>query len=431
MINAQVLINEVMPAPSQTDEWIELKNTSDQVISLSGWIVEDNTGALTPLPAFSQSSIPAGSYFVFEVKNRLNNTGDHLTLKQPDGAQVDYFEYGNSSTDLSWSRVSDSSDEIIQTVPTKGTVNLIPSPLPSPSPIATPSASPTSSPTQQPSPTAQPTPWVSPLPTTASPHPSSSPNASYPLQLSELVACPQTGEPEWVEFFNPNAVSVTISNWKLKDSSGNSRPLNLTFSPHSFASAELSSAILNNDGDTANVLDQDGRVLISVDLSACEKGQSTIFAHGSWQQTTMITKNALNVFSATTDNNAESETEVSVTPFYSEENVSTPSAFYQILPASFSFGGPVEGVNVSSEGATPATASTQHIPSLNDDSQTALGVGAERPILNNQQIKRPFYQQKVFLITLFIISSLAIGIGGFGVYQWYTELHAEEVLENL
>src|SRR5689334_3834184 len=68
---AQVIINEVMPAPSSGNEWVELKNLSTQSVNLTSWKAEDGSGVLVTSPLFGQSSIPGQGYFVFEVSNRL------------------------------------------------------------------------------------------------------------------------------------------------------------------------------------------------------------------------------------------------------------------------------------------------------------------------------------------------------------------------
>lgn len=438
--SAQVLINEVLPAPSSGDEWIELRNTSESSVSLAGWSLEDNTGLLSTTPALLDALFNSEGLAVIDVKNRLNNSGDHLTLRRPDGSVADYFEYFLSATDQSWSRFGVTSSDFLLATPTRGNVNAAPSPTASPS--ASPSITPLPSPSQEPQSSPVQSPWISPLPTTSSPVPtppaSPSPLASYPLQLSEVMSCPQTNEAEWIEFFNPNSVVVTINNWKVKDASFNSRSLNLTIIPHSFASQDLTSAILNNDGDTATILDQDGRSLISLEIPSCEKGQSTVFSGGSWQQTHIPTKNSLNVFVPVSEIAEEQSSpapslSLDQTPFQSESYPSTPSTTYSsdVMPATYRFA-TADMNSIASEPASPTNVeSTESAePLTNTATESGSVLGDSDFASSSATTDTGMSPQKPVLIGLFIASMLAMSIGGYGLYQWYTELHVESVMED-
>lgn len=423
---AQVILNEVMPAPTAGDEWVELKNTSAGEVALSDWQVEDNTGLLSPLPGFASLSIPAGGYFVFELKNRLNNAGDILILRRPDLSIADSVQYNSSVSDQSWSRVTDTLNTFVLAQPSRGFANLVSTPSATPvasSPTPLPSSSPPS-----PSPSLLPTasPWVSPLPTSPAPSASPLPAASYPLQLSEVQACPQTGELEWVEFFNPNTISVTVSGWKLKDSSGNSRSLNLSIAARSFASVEFTSALLNNDGDTLFVLDQYGNPLLEVQLSECQKGESFVYLSGSWQRTTTPTKNTLNVFSNPEIEEESSLLSQNLDPFTTEAMPSTPSGTFLTSPLRSDF----QQLSLSSltdavTGTLSASSSIESTPAV---ASPAPEPSSLTPELTSSAL--PFYFDGYFILGLFISSVMAVGVGGFGVYQWYTERRATEALET-
>lgn len=421
MVTAQVILNEVMPAPADGDEWVELKNTSPEELPLSDWQVEDNTGLLSPLPGFASASIPAGGYFVFELKNRLNNAGDILILRRPDFSIADNFQYSNSVSNQSWSRVTDELNTFVLAPPSRGFANL----------VSTPSASPVASsptpfpPSPSPSPLPTASPWVSPLPT--SPTPSVPPvPASYPLQLSEVQTCPQTGEPEWVEFFNPNTIGVTVSGWKLKDASGNSRNLNFFIAARSFTSFELTSALFNNDGDTLYVLDQYGNTLLEVQLSECQKGESFVYVNGSWQRTTTPTKNTLNIFSSSEIAEDSALLNQYLDPFATEAATSTPSGTF----LTSSWDPDLEQLTLSSlsneeTGFSMASQSTADavLPPFSEPEPSSL-----LPELASSPL--PFYFHGYFILGLFISSVLAVGVGGFGVYQWYTERRVKEALET-
>ena len=106
---AEVFINEIAwmgTSTSQYEEWIELKNTGSESVSLVGWKLYKNNGTLL----FSLSgTIPAGEYFLVcrttpSVSNPLsgicneqgvfggsglNNTSDLVQLKNASEAEVD------------------------------------------------------------------------------------------------------------------------------------------------------------------------------------------------------------------------------------------------------------------------------------------------------------------------------------------------------
>lgn len=104
-----IFLNEFMPWPDPSTggekEWIELINTSDQTIDLSGWQIDD---------AAQQSAgqeIPRGTLIgplqllVIQLnKNILNNEGDQLRLLWPDGQAVHAVKFGAAKQNISSSR---------------------------------------------------------------------------------------------------------------------------------------------------------------------------------------------------------------------------------------------------------------------------------------------------------------------------------------
>jgi len=111
--SGQVVINEIAwggTAASASDEWIELKNVSDEVIDLSGWTLRVD-GSVIQLGEVADStvevrrtSIEPGGYFLLErtddttvsdieadilYTGGLSNGGEDLFLVDADGATVD------------------------------------------------------------------------------------------------------------------------------------------------------------------------------------------------------------------------------------------------------------------------------------------------------------------------------------------------------
>ena len=162
-----ILINEVLPAPSSGPEWVELYNTSDSAVDVSGWRIDDDT------PGGTQTTIPAGSIIapqtvlaVAITTAILNNTGDSIVLLDASGAQVDRIDFGAMKSSESMARIPDGATFIIKGAASIGTLNAttvpsatattIPSAtatattIPSDTPTDIPSDSPTTIPSETP-----------------------------------------------------------------------------------------------------------------------------------------------------------------------------------------------------------------------------------------------------------------------------------------
>jgi len=109
-----IVINELMPDPTPREdlpeaEFVELRNNSNKVIDLQGWQLGDlvSTALLDEYLLFPDSLVIVcankdGSLFeafgnVVTVSNwpSLNNSGDHITLKDPTGTMIDQVNYSS------------------------------------------------------------------------------------------------------------------------------------------------------------------------------------------------------------------------------------------------------------------------------------------------------------------------------------------------
>lgn len=436
---AQVVINEVMPAPSQGNEWVELKNAGSDLVELTGWTVEDANGVLQPNPSLSGVVMQPGAFFVFELVNKLNNTGDTVTLKDVDAQVVDQFNYASSGSALSWSRVSSTQSAFVQPTPSRGVENTLPSPSPTPSPSAVPTPSPSPSLLPSPSvlpstsptiPSPQPVHLPSPVPL---PSPSIPPTID-PVHLSEVLACPETSAKEWVEFYNPNAQPLTLQGWKLKDDSGNARTLELALPARGYSLFELSTGIFNNHGDTLFILNSQGYEMIRVELPSCTRGESTIYTTGGWQQTQEPTPLQANVLRT----QGTEETELDIELQAGSAALATPSLSFrdelfamppELMGSSFSN----EGLFILQEEITPDETSPASIYTL-----PQLVASSPKPVPEDnsgapdQDDAGPTERQipsKAWVVSLFTLSIGLIGISGYGLYQWYTERYVKDSLE--
>jgi len=106
-----VIINEInwVGGTGGNDEWLELINTSDQVIDISGWVIENagtGSGVNQNIVLPSNSLIPAESYFLISKNSKedsninvdpdfitsnlsLHDGGEQLILKTSVGEIID------------------------------------------------------------------------------------------------------------------------------------------------------------------------------------------------------------------------------------------------------------------------------------------------------------------------------------------------------
>ncbi|MFN5060624.1 MAG: lamin tail domain-containing protein [Chloroflexota bacterium] len=135
-----IFINEVMPAPSNAPEWVELYNPGPDPIDISGWYLDDDTVGGTQIIIPADTVIAPASLHVVTLSSAiLNNTGDAITLYHITGQLIDRIDFGAMKNTESLSRMPDGGTIIIKTPPSPGQRNNIsvsPTPLP---PTATPS----------------------------------------------------------------------------------------------------------------------------------------------------------------------------------------------------------------------------------------------------------------------------------------------------
>ncbi|MBU1088541.1 lamin tail domain-containing protein, partial [Patescibacteria group bacterium] len=106
-----IILNELMPAPPDNQEWFEIYNTNSFPVVLENWQYDDldaiSSGAVRNLPIIN---IPAFGFYVIQAGGSyFNNGGDFVRLINQDGIEVDSFDYTSYSYIFSWSRQPDNS----------------------------------------------------------------------------------------------------------------------------------------------------------------------------------------------------------------------------------------------------------------------------------------------------------------------------------
>ncbi len=110
---APVVINEFLSDPPSTDdglEWVELKNTGNSTVDVSGWMVASGTstfGESDPLP--DNTTIRAGAYLV------IGQLAAPLLFPDAD-EYLDGFSLGNASTDADGLQLRDCRGDPVDTV---------------------------------------------------------------------------------------------------------------------------------------------------------------------------------------------------------------------------------------------------------------------------------------------------------------------------
>lgn len=104
----EVLINEFVAVNGtvQTSEWVELYNTTTEALTIgSMWIDDIAGGGGAPKQIPANTILNPGSYYVMDMSNYLNNTGDDVRLLGTNGTTVyDTYTYGSTSYDRSYCR---------------------------------------------------------------------------------------------------------------------------------------------------------------------------------------------------------------------------------------------------------------------------------------------------------------------------------------
>lgn len=279
-----VIINEVAWAGTTSslsdDEWIELYNSTNASINVTGWTLKAADGA----PSITlNGTVPAGGYFLLEKDNDttvsdvtadqiytgdLSNSGEALTLRDSANTVIDTangngggWPAGSSSTYGTMERTSTAtdSDSIWQTNTgvvkngknanggdILGTPKKANSPLPTPTPTPDKTATPT------------------PLPPTATIPP-------RPI-INEILARPgfdwnQDGSTdvfdEFIEIKNLTSVEISLKGWKLSTVDGDSFNLpdvNLKPGDRVVFYGKQTNILLSDGGETVRLSNSSGKI---------------------------------------------------------------------------------------------------------------------------------------------------------------------------
>lgn len=126
--SGDVVLNEFLPKPQSlfTTEWVELYNTTDDYLNISGmWIDDLLNGGGAPKQIPADTVLAPGGYYVMEMTNYLNNSGDDVRLLGTNGSTVFDFKHYTSSIgyDLSVCRQPNGGAWVNNCTASKGSAN--------------------------------------------------------------------------------------------------------------------------------------------------------------------------------------------------------------------------------------------------------------------------------------------------------------------
>ena len=206
-VPGQIVINEVLIRPHYdwqgtggidlNDEFIELYNRGPGDIRLGGLGSRRSQPTEGPSPkVLPNRLIEAGGYLAFfrsSTKIALNDTGDTVTLRRPDGRMVDRIRYLRvRAYNLSYGRLPDGSDHFAYGLwPSPGKENVLYTP------------------------------------------PSFAPGS---ILISEVAwaGTLASSSDEWIELWNPGGQSIPLAGWVLTDDNDLRAPLHGNLSPGSY-----------------------------------------------------------------------------------------------------------------------------------------------------------------------------------------------------
>lgn len=107
-----IFINEILPNPKgadEIDEWIELYNSNNLDVDLSGWQLKDKVGTVTTYTIPNGTKIMANGFKLFsrtETKIMLNNNQDGINLLMPDKNIADSISFTSAPLGQSYNKTS-------------------------------------------------------------------------------------------------------------------------------------------------------------------------------------------------------------------------------------------------------------------------------------------------------------------------------------
>ena len=116
-----ISLNEIMPAPSSGQEWVEIYNGNDYSVILRNWQFDDIESSGNLPKNLEEIFMANHSFYTFDLNDYLNNTDDSARLINQVPAEVDKYSYSTTDYRYSYSRQPDGNWCL--TLPSKNSIN--------------------------------------------------------------------------------------------------------------------------------------------------------------------------------------------------------------------------------------------------------------------------------------------------------------------
>ncbi|HEY1012332.1 MAG TPA: lamin tail domain-containing protein, partial [Herpetosiphonaceae bacterium] len=223
----RVALNEYLAAPPAGErEFVEVISLEPAPVDLSGWKVRDASGATRSFTATAQ---PGQPHALLIASGFLNNGAETITLIDPLGRPTDAISYTAAVAGRSASRLPDGDG-----------------------------------------------PWADGTPPTpGQPNQAAPPQPDTAIRLNEALPRPDAGGQEFVEIVNLDAEAADLRGWKVRDAGGATRAFTLTeLLPGQFHALRFGAGLLNDTGDTIELLDSGGAIVEQMSYGATRPGRS-------------------------------------------------------------------------------------------------------------------------------------------------------------
>ncbi|MBU0546877.1 lamin tail domain-containing protein [Patescibacteria group bacterium] len=304
-----IVINEIAwmgTTSSANDEWIELFNPTDNIVSLDNWILKSVDDKLK---INLKEQIPAKGFYLLErtddtsvpditanmiYTGALNNNGVDLQL-------FDNLE--NLIDEVNCSGGWIAGDNATKQTMEKTSTDWQTSENPGGTPMTQNSASITEE---------NPVDQKIDIMNTTSDNQEPKLQKTYPVGIifNEILPSPEgpDAEEEWIEIYNQNPFLVSLSGWKIEDSIGQINtftfPEDYQITANGFLvlNRQITKITLNNDEDTLKLIQPDGVMVEQVSFKNASLGQSySNTKDNNWLWTSVLTPGAENILPTPTE----------------------------------------------------------------------------------------------------------------------------------
>lgn len=133
-------VHGMADADGEFEDWIELYNTTNQAIDLTGYFLSDNFNERLKWTFPPNTIIPADDYLIvwadkdedqlgIHADFKLSKGGEQLMLSHEDGTIIDSLSFGEQTTNVAWARIPNGKGDFLAQPPTFKQKNEVSNPI--------------------------------------------------------------------------------------------------------------------------------------------------------------------------------------------------------------------------------------------------------------------------------------------------------------